>query len=70
MILVRKQTALISDECATVVITDQIRFSRTQKSMSQKKPTKWNSVLQAVFLKAAGEYEQFANPYFGHIQDS
>ena len=35
-ILVRKQTALITDDRATVVVTDQMRFSRTQKSMDKK----------------------------------
>ena len=47
------------------VVTNQIRIPRTQKSMSQKKKGKKDSVSQAVFLQAAGEYEEFSEPYFG-----
>ena len=64
-ILVRKQTALLTNDRTEVVVTNEIRFERTKKNLSRKKPTKTDIVSQAVFLQAAGEYEEFLDQYFG-----
>ena len=58
-ILVRKQTALLTNDRTEVVVTNEIRFEKTKKNLSRKKPTKTDIVSQAVFLQAAGEYEEF-----------
>ena len=47
------QTALLTNNRSEVVVTNEVRFKR------RKRPTKTDSVSQAVFLETAGEYEAF-----------
>ena len=54
-ILVRRQTALLTNNRSEVVVTNKVRFKRTEKNFSRKRPTKTDSVSQAVFLQAAGK---------------
>ena len=64
-ILVRSQTALLTNNRYEVVVTNEVRFKQTQRNLRRKRPTKTDSVSQAVFSQTAGEYEAFKDEYFG-----
>ena len=48
-----------------MVVTNEVRFERTAKNMRRRRPSKTDSVSQAIYSQAKEEFEIFHDPFFG-----
>ena len=64
-ILVCKQSSHLIKNITEVVVTNEVRFERTAENMRRMRSSKTDSVSQAIYSQAKGEFEIFHDAFFG-----